>query len=195
MFLTRRSLLSMDDIGQGDRHLSFSLIFSLRLLLSLVYLISSLPIQYFSSSFFFFILSEPCFNRTRNSIPREGDQKIGLSCSLCCRRIDSISRLYTNAFASVPPWVSVHCSLCTSNLYCYSFSFKSVIFATFHIGSLSSLLPFSTPQSESFRVYLNERWQLFIYQLFPLKKKHSKKKLIFFTFYFIDQYPRKPISS
>ncbi|KZS21266.1 Uncharacterized protein APZ42_011843 [Daphnia magna] len=41
--------------------------------------------------------------------------KIGLSCSFCCRQIDSISRLYTNAFASMPPPPgSVHCSLCTS---------------------------------------------------------------------------------
>lgn len=68
-------------------------------------------------------------------------------------------------------------------LYCYYFSFKVFNFAS-GLALLSVPLPsffffiFSFVLSPSFRVYLNERWQLFIYQLFPLKKAKAREVFV-----------------
>ena len=56
----------------------------------------------------------------------------------------------------------------------------SVLKVLFSLLSRLALSPFLCLDPNSFRVYLNERWQLFIYQLFPLKKQKQE----YFVHYF-----------
>ncbi len=100
VFLTRRSLLSIDDIGQGNRHLSFSFFF-----LSFSYIVTSVS--------FYSYFKWKCFNRTRNSIPREGKNWLVLFFLLSSNRFHQ-PLVYKCLCLCAPPWVSVHCSLCTS---------------------------------------------------------------------------------
>jgi hypothetical protein len=73
-----------------------------------------------------------------------------LSCSFCCRRIDSINRLYTNAFASVPSWVCLlflvylnYCTVIISVLKSVNFASGLALSLSLILSISLSILPFA----------------------------------------------------
>lgn len=129
MFLTRRSLLSIDDIGQGYRHLSFSF--------SNLFLQNYPSISHnVTSVSFLLILSEYVLIVRGIQYHEKGEKNwLVLFFLLSSNRFHQ-PLVYKCLCLCAPPWVCP-LFLVYLNLYCYSFSFKSVIFATFQIGSLS----------------------------------------------------------
>lgn len=171
VFLTRRSLPTVDDIGQGDRHLSFS--FS-------VFFFSLLHRHFrlFSSNFKWI-----CFNRTRNSKPHEGKNWLVLFFLLPSNRFHQPFVYKCLCLYAPSSWVCPlflvylnYCTVIISVLKCL-ISLPDWLFSLSPFP-LFFFFIFSFVLSPSFRVYLNERWQLFIYQLFPLKKAKAREVFV-----------------